>query len=165
MNNQLPTIKTHSAGLFDTVYTKKDLQLFYKEIDQLVDSMFKGQEELEEKMDKILSVDKKKNLFEYLKTSGVKPSSIISVKQELQKIKKMGDALPVVNLVLAVEPTYGIIKNISLWFTKRFGHKVIIDLSLERKLLGGAFISFNGLYKDYTLRTRVDKYFNRQRVA
>lgn len=145
--------------LFETVFTKEDLELFYKEVDQLLSLIFTGPGALEEKMDKIVSADKKNSLINYFKTVNANTSNLIEINQALSKIREIGDAIPIVTLELAFEPTEGVIKAIGYWFLKRLQTKVILDLHLERSIIGGAYIAFNGTYRDYTLQTKINKYF------
>lgn len=147
--------------LFETIYTKEDLLLFYKEIDQLVALIFTGSDSVEQKMDKLISKDKKKSLLHYFKTANVRTDNPVEVNQALSKIQALGNSLPVVSLELAIEPTEETIKAISFWFIRRLQTKVILDITLERRIIGGAYIAFNGTYRDYSLQTKIDKYFGK----
>lgn len=162
MDTQITDIKTENIDLFGYVYTQQDLMSFYKEIDQIMTHMFMGNGNVEKTLDSILSPEKKTAILSYLKQEKVRMENPVDVKVALSNIQKMGNTLPVVKLKLAFEPTGKIIKNISYWFTRRLGQKVILDFSLERHAIGGAFISFGGLYKDYTIKTKIDKYFDKQ---
>lgn len=145
--------------LFSTVYTKEDLLIFYKEIDQLIALLFTGPGELSEKMDQVVAADKKKSLLYYLGATNTRLDNLVDIKEALSKVERLGNALPVVTLELAFEPTESIIKTISYWFVKRIQTKVILDFTLERRIIGGAYVAVNGTYKDYTLQTKINKYF------
>lgn len=158
----LPNSTLEINTLFDSIYTTSELQLFYKEIDQLVSVLFKESQPIEEIMQKLLSPEKKESLLAYLEKSNIDMKNPVMIQEELLKIKKLGNNLPVVHLTLAFEPTTLILKNINLWFLRRLQKKVLLDIVLERTVLGGAFISFDGLYKDYTLKTKIDAYFDKK---
>lgn len=157
-----PNSKLETNTLFDSIYTTSELQLFYKEIDQLVSILFKESQPIEEIMQKLLSPEKKESLLDYLEKSNIDMKNPVMIQEELLKIKKLGNNLPVVHLTLAFEPTTLILKNINLWFLRRLQKKVLLDIVLERIVLGGAFISYDGLYKDYTLKTKIDAYFDKK---
>lgn len=166
METQLPTTKIDPATeLFSTVFTKQDFLLFYKEVDQIMTQMFTGSGNFEETVKSILSPEKNNSILEFLKQESVKMENPVDIKVALSKIQKLGDGLPIISLALAIEPTTSVIKNISFWFTKRLDRKVILDFKLERNFIGGAYISYNGLYKDYTLQTKIDTYFEKQSTA
>lgn len=163
MDQQLPTTTISlETDLFSSVYTERDLLLFYKEIDQIIADMFKGNNTFEQTLGNILSPKKKTSILSYLHHENVNLERLVDVKVALSKIQKLGNSLPVVSLTLAIEPTEKITEDISFWFTKRFGKKVLLSFSLERSMIGGAYVSFDGLYKDYTLKTKIEKYFNKQ---
>lgn len=151
--------KEFLASMFNTIYTKEDLVLFYKEIDQLMTLIFTGSGTVEEKMDQILSPDKKKSLLSYFQATHTRPENVVEVKEALSKVGKLGNLLPVISLALAFEPTESTIKTISNWFLRRLHTRVVLDIALERSVIGGAYISFNGTYRNYTLQTKIDKYF------
>lgn len=147
------------TSLFETIYTKEDLLLFYKQVDQLIALLFTGSGSLEEKMDQLISTDKKKSLMVYLKETNTRTNNLVEVKEKLSEIETIGNNLPMVTVELAFEPTEAIIKTISMWFMRRLNAKVILDFKLERSIIGGAYISYNGTYRDYTLQTKINNYF------
>jgi F0F1-type ATP synthase delta subunit len=159
MNNKIQSINTQE--LFNTIYTKDELLLFYHEIDQLIADLFTGKQGVQEKMNELLSFEKKKNIMYYLTAMQINMGNIVMVKEALAKIQTLGNKIPVVTLQLAFEPTEPIIASFSFWFIKNFGTKVILDIHLERKIIGGALISLNGKYDDFTLETKIDTYFNK----
>ena len=158
MNNKTQQINTLS--LFNTIYTKDELVLFYHEVDQLMAEIFIGNQGLQEKMNQLLSFEKKKNIMYYLTTMQVNTENIVMVKEALSKIQFLGNQIPVVSLQLAFEPTEPIIESLSSWFVQNIKTKVILDIHLERKIIGGALISLNGIYDDFTLKTKIETYFN-----
>ncbi|MBP6913710.1 MAG: hypothetical protein KBC00_03810 [Candidatus Levybacteria bacterium] len=158
MNNKTQQINTLS--LFNTIYTKDELVLFYHEVDQLIAEIFIGNQGLQEKMNQLLSFEKKKNIMYYLTTMQVNTENIVMVKEALSKIQFLGNQIPVVSLQLAFEPTEPIIESLSSWFVQNIKTKVILDIHLERKIIGGALISLNGIYDDFTLKTKIETYFN-----
>ena len=151
-------------SLFTTVYTRQDLLLFYKEIDQFIAELFKGDGTFEEKVNGYLPWDKKDSILEFLKTEKVRLDNPVEIKETMSKIQKLGDALPVVSLKLAFDPPENILKNLSSWFLRRMQRKVVFEIARERAIIGGVYISYNGLYKDYTLRTKMNTYFDKQSV-
>lgn len=151
-------------SLFETIYTVSELQLFYKEIDNTISNLYHENIHLEQVLVDLVSPDKKEKIISYLKTNEVDLTKPIEVQEALLKLKIVGDTLPVVSLELAFEPTEQVLKNFTLWFTRNLKKKVLFSISLERKELGGAYITCDGLYKDLTLKTKVDEYFGRQKL-
>jgi F0F1-type ATP synthase delta subunit len=145
--------------IYSTVYTRQDLVLFYKEMDQVINSIFKTQSSFSESSSAVLGMVKKEKIDNYLLEKKVDLNNPVKLKEALEKIKIIGKSFPVVNLTLAFEPTEKILKDVNIWFIKRLNTKVILEISLERKFIGGAYISLDGKYKDYSLEEKINKYF------
>ncbi len=151
-----------TTNVFNSIYTVSELQLFYKEIDHIVSSLFSDSSSISDILEKSLSPEKKEVIINYLENEHVDIKNPVLIQESLLKLKKEGDKIPVVNLTLAFEPTQSILKNMSLWFLRRIQKKVVLNITLERTVLGGAFISYDGKYKDYTIQTKLNKYFEKQ---
>lgn len=154
----------NDLSLFETIYTVSELQLFYKEIDIIISSLYHENVSIEQILGELVSPDKNEKIIAYLKAHEIDLTKPIEIQETLLKIKAAGNTLPVVSLALAFEPTEQILKNFTLWFTRNVEKKVLFNISLERQELGGAHIAFDGLYKDLTLKTKIDEYFNGQKL-
>lgn len=148
--------------VFNSIYSISELQLFYKEIDHIVSGLFSDSSPVSSVLENSLSPEKKEVVMQYLEQNHVDMNNPVLIQESLLKLKSEGNKIPVVNLTLAFEPTQAILKNINLWFLRRTQKKVLLNITLERSILGGAFISYDGRYKDYTVKTKLDKYFEKQ---
>lgn len=63
--------------------------------------------------------------------------------------------LRVLNLTLACEPTRANILNYGAWIKKNIGKDVIMDITVDSKIIAGAQIAWNGKYKDYAYVQRL----------
>ena len=82
--------------------------------------------------------------------------SLNSLEEYLKNLKE-------INITLAFDPTERIIDNIYAWVAKNVGQDVIISLAIEPRILGGAVLSYKGLYFDYSLSKKLDKAFSENR--
>ena len=64
---------------------------------------------------------------------------------ELDKLKQAALAMPVVRLTLAFEPNRD-------WIVKAVGEAVVLDMAVDKSILGGAIVENAGKYGDYSLR-------------
>ncbi|MGE5041443.1 MAG: F0F1 ATP synthase subunit delta [Candidatus Levyibacteriota bacterium] len=141
---------------FSMIYTKNDLVLFYKEIDQVIADLFKSTEGIKKVLDDQMGHEKSEKIMAFLRASGIDVTNQVKIQEQLQIIKELGNLLPVVSLTLAFEPSAKSTKNISLWFNRNLEQKVLLEISLERGIIGGAHISLDGLYHDGTLKTGIN---------
>lgn len=81
----------------------------------------------------------------------------------LNHIKESLSSAKVVNLTIAIEPSTEIIDRLSLWVKSNLGDESVLDLKTDQSILGGAIISYEGLYKDYSLKNSLEKIFSEKR--
>ncbi|MBU3978588.1 F0F1 ATP synthase subunit delta, partial [Patescibacteria group bacterium] len=70
-------------------------------------------------------------------------------------------SLPMLQLTLAFEPSEAVIDNISRWARQNLAAGILLDLSLDRSVLGGAMIMYNGRFYDLTLRKNLQGIFDK----
>lgn len=71
-----------------------------------------------------------------------------------KKLKKV----EIVKIVLAIEPTVGILNKIRDFFDTNYDQKVIFDYETDKSMLGGIKIIYKGKYFDYSVWTQVHKF-------
>lgn len=74
-----------------------------------------------------------------------------------QQIEKEAGKLQQVIIYLAFEPTQTQIEQIHFWMIKNLPQKVTIDIKIDLTLLGGCALVYKGIYKDYSLRSRIQQ--------
>lgn len=47
--------------------------------------------------------------------------------------------------------------KLGLWLRKNFGADIIAQLKIDPNLIGGCALSWKGIYKDYSLKARIDQ--------
>lgn len=81
----------------------------------------------------------------------------------LHGIKDIVTHVPTVSIYLAFTPTPRFLDRISGWFFENFKEPVLLDLIIEQELAGGAVVAFKGIYKDYSLKKRMEGLFKTQK--
>jgi F0F1-type ATP synthase delta subunit len=69
--------------------------------------------------------------------------------------------LPEVHLTLAFTPTESFRKKISAWLQKEIGRPLFLKITVDKTILGGAIIIYNGRYQDASLRKKLDERLSR----
>jgi len=77
----------------------------------------------------------------------------VQIPPELDKLEETVKKLEVVQLTLAYEPSP---QDIEVFF-KAAGK--ILDISKDARILGGAVVSYQGKYSDYSLKKKLESYF------
>lgn len=89
----------------------------------------------------------------------ISPTDYESAEKILTKLKDELKNLKVMNITVAIEPTQKMISNIFEWVYKNIGQDVILDITKDEKILGGAVVSFEGNYRDFSLKKALDETF------
>ena len=81
----------------------------------------------------------------------------------LNSLENYLKSLKEINITLSFEPTEKITDKIYTWVTKNVGKDVILNFTVSPKILGGATISYKGLYFDYSLEKKLNSAFSEKR--
>lgn len=143
--------------LVKKIRTKEELISFLEEVGRIREIIFKDKElPLSKKVEGKVSPELKE-LIEKLEKE-----KIISENREQQstfweKLEKELQSLPVVKLEIAFSPEDDFLNKISQWFEKELRQKIILDLIINPKIVGGARLEYQGLFRDFSLVKEIDK--------
>ncbi len=65
--------------------------------------------------------------------------------------------LPILTICLTFEPDDTTLSNLGTFTRKMFGPSFMLDIKLEPRLIAGAALIWKGVYKDYSLRQRIEE--------
>lgn len=65
-------------------------------------------------------------------------------------------------IYFAFEPTANELHNVGIWLRKNYGAQFLFDHKYDPTLIGGCALVWKGLYKDYSLKGRIEQ--NRQAI-
>jgi F0F1-type ATP synthase delta subunit len=77
----------------------------------------------------------------------------------LNLIKEKVQSFKFLKLTLAINPSEELVETISYWITKNIGQMVLIDLNFDKSIIAGGLIEFEGKYKDFSIKSKLEKYF------
>ena len=134
----------------ESIKTVEDRDRLYSEIELLSEAIYK-EGELKKALDSQISGTLRNHIAD--------DESRETLSQRLLDLKRALDEFSVVKLTIAFEPTESTIDKLMDFVRNNIGGKTILALHVEPKLLGGAIFEFKGLYRDYTLKTKLEKVF------
>ncbi len=147
-------------GLIDLTLITDDVVKLGEEIDLLLKSLYqleidkfeqnlKGEVRLRVAMEirKLLqgNIDQNKGEIKAILSSGYKAVC----------------SLPVLKLILAFEPSEQVIADISNWARLNLEKGIILDLSMDRSVSGGAVIIYRGKFYDLTVKKKLQEIFEK----
>lgn len=79
----------------------------------------------------------------------------VADKQFLIRLQDAIKNIPVLHLTISFSPTLQLINQISDWLILNMPHHVILDFTIDRTLIGGAKVGFQGKYIDHSLKKQI----------
>ena len=131
--------------LLNDVVTVADRQAFLSSLEHSSDSLFK--------QDGVKSLPE--TLVIFLKANQVDLNDPELVKDFLEIIKDQVRALPQVGLTCAQDWSDSSRQRLLDWFQKSLGHRVVLDLTVDKNLIGGAVVEFTGVRRDFSVQTKL----------
>lgn len=143
-------MKIDITPIIKEVRTKDDVETLHAGIEALEMNLYgAGAKSWNNTFDKILP----ERFSTYLRDSMVG----FSLEQQLEitkvllaDLKKAISKFKPLKIDLAFEPTNEVIEQLNLWIDEKLGLEVVLDISYEKTLLGGARMIFGGRYGDFS---------------
>ncbi len=112
---------------------------------------------------KYVSHDFAVSLIRSFKKNNISWDDQEKTKDFLFGLKKSIEAAKVLKLTLSFKPDSHMVSLFSGHITRTFGQYILLDFTYDPSIMGGAIISFQGVYKNFTLKKRIADVFEQQR--
>lgn len=147
--------KTTPLGvLLEDIYTRQEADILINQLGELIDSLYRSNGAVSEKMDTYLSMSKKESLLAILEKSGVDINNTIHMQAQLNQFKKKISEVPTITLTFAYEPSAGTVKKICSWLSTNLDHRMLLDVEVDEEIMGGVMFTYKGLYRDFSVRKK-----------
>jgi hypothetical protein len=147
-------------GLIDLILTTEDVSKLGEEIDILLKGLYHVESgEFEQKLREEVRLRVAGEIRRLLGGSVVQGEK--EIKAVLSSAYSTVCALPILKLILAFEPSEVVINDISHWARVNLERGILIDLSMDRNLLGGAVIIYKGKFYDFSVRKKLHEIFEK----
>jgi hypothetical protein len=141
----------------DFFTTKAQASEFTTRIATLSEMTYQTNFNLEQVLMEQFGIEKKDKFMRLLQDANVNTQSATTLKAFFDKMREEVAALPVLPLTIAFEPTDQTLKLLSGWINLNVKKQIIFDISVNRHLVAGAAITFNGKFLDFSFKERFDK--------
>lgn len=146
------------------IRSKSDLDQLQNTIGEILTSLFTIKKtKLDTILDKSLHKPLARAVKDAIKKEKITLTDHDKIKEFFQKLQEAVSRLPLVRLTFAFSPSPKILETTSDWAKNTFGHDAILDIEIDEKILGGAIVVYEGIYKDFSLKNRIQKVFNDHR--
>ena len=175
----MPSNSLIYSDFLRSIKTVEESNQAQSELEELLDALFKTQQNSFELALKKIGIQTAENLEKaFLKNNldlGNKSSTFPNdkstiklgdsekvldkemVKDFLEKLKSELEQLKIIKLVVAFEPSPQTVEHIHEWTKSNLGTGFVLDIGFDKALLGGAIITFKGEYRDLTLKKKLQE--------
>lgn len=96
------------------------------------------------------------SVFEQIEKAGLEPTDDQGQLQFLKDLLTYLSNLLRVKVTVAFEPTYSFVMKLNNQISEVLGKKVIVDLTIDESVVGGAVFEFRGKSSDFTLKNKLN---------
>lgn len=156
------TTKTRPISLFDFVLTHEDFVLFNQQLDQVIEHVFDTKTTPESVLSEYLSHEKKQAVIAFAEEEKLPFAQPNQMQTVLDRIKERLAEIPIVEMKVAFEPSERLLNQITNWLNDSNNQRVFVKFVVDRSLIAGAVISFNGNIHDYSVKTQIEQLLSAQ---
>lgn len=135
----------------------EDATGFIEGLQRLSNILFSTQKVNDQAIKEFLGEERAIAVLGYCKNNEISIENTLSFQSFIEKLISEIEQLPKVRLYLAFEPTQDSLKQFSDWFLKEYKVKFLFHIQVEKDIVGGAVMVFNGVYKDYSLKRKLNE--------
>ncbi len=146
--------------LFDILFqlqTKNEADHFLSQTSTLIDSLFNKNINVKDKMDELFPSDMVMSLQNAWKEAGIDTKNIIEIQHFLEELKEVVKHTPVINVTIAFKPKEQTIRRIHAWIASHIKTPLMLNIKVEKEIIGGAIIEFKGKYFEYTVHKALNE--------
>lgn len=143
--------------LVKKIRTKEELIFFLEEITRVRELIFKDKELSLSKRVKGKVGEEFKELIERLEKEGIISENRGQQLAFWEELEKYLQSLPEIKLEIAFLPDDNFLEKVSQWLEKELGRKIILDLTINPKIVAGAIIEYQGNWRDFSMAKEIDR--------
>jgi hypothetical protein len=141
------------SNVFENVKTKDDLYRLKEGLDKLDSAYYKNPGlRFSDKPIENLSLDFYSQLAQLVESYGLE-KVIFDLRKEIELHKE-------IKFTLAFEPASGLAKTICTWVKEKLGERIVIDFDVDKSILCGFVIVYEGRVIDKSLKKPVEEWIN-----
>jgi F0F1-type ATP synthase delta subunit len=143
--------------LSDFFQTKQAAIDFSSRLSAILDEVYKSNFNLENALLEQFGIEKKEKFLSLLRDCNISSQSQTALKTFLGTVQKQIAALPTLSIKIAFEPDSQTVKTISDWFIINMKKQVLLDIAVDKNIIAGCSISFDGAYQNFSIKPRLEQ--------
>ena len=151
------------SDILSNIKTVDEANRFASEIDTLLDALFKTQGNAFEKALNSISAIHKDQLNQTFLKNNINSENQANIKEFLTSLRVEVRKLKTLKLTLAFQASQNLIDNLFAWVVKNIGEGCILDIEIDKAILGGTIIAYEGKYEDLSLKKALEEVLENKR--
>ncbi|MCL4387177.1 F0F1 ATP synthase subunit delta [Patescibacteria group bacterium] len=140
--------------IFANIKTKDSGELFEHELELLLKSLYEGKED---DFNSVLQTKVRAFISNFIREKYSQGN--LEIEDYLKDLLKKTQELPKLKLILAFEPSEEAIDRFYSLAAAACGKHILLDISFDPSLIGGAVIIYKGEYRDFSFKKIFEKEF------
>jgi len=144
------------SEVLEKLKTKEDVDVLRGHLDILVSSLYSS-----DGKKKAIEINERLGVGMAKVLDGILPAGDRDREELLRKLQTELGEVRVLELVLSFDPPGRVIDEICVWVKKNLGTDVVVDISVDRRIAGGVKLTYEGVYRDLSLKKSLSEWFSR----
>jgi len=137
--------------------TKAQASDFASRIASLSEKIYETDFNLEKQLLNEFGLKKKDRFMTLLHENNVSIESNTALKEFFTQMQQQITSLPLLTLTIAFEPNDETMRTLAEWFLLNINKQVVFEIIVDRSLIAGAAIGFNGKEADLSIHDKFSK--------
>lgn len=141
--------------IVEKLYTREQADSLSEEIRNLLNHLFDTNIPFNQKLTSYLSPDTHDRLVRACDKTAIDYHNEAVFEKYLANLREMLKTIPTITVYVAFTPTQRVYEHLSQWLLSTYHKKYLFDVQIKPEILGGAVFVYNGIYKDFSLKSRL----------
>ncbi len=137
--------------------TRSERQEFVTKLNQIIDTIFRTNFQFEKMLLEQYGVEIKDKFITLLSENSLAFQNGSDLKNTLELIRKTAEKLPSIEITLAFNPTENTLNILNDWFLVNLKHQFLLDIKVDKKIIAGISINYNGKFFENSIKPRVEQ--------
>ncbi len=147
-------------SIYENIRTTSERGIAYAAIETIVEALYKKGEDIDNLIETEMPTAVVRPLKQALKQLSEKSPK--TIQSYLEGLTKELTKLRTISLEVAFDPTEETIAVLTAWIREFLGNNIVMELSVDRGLFGGARVSYEGRYKEINLAALIEHTMQKQ---
>lgn len=153
---------TTQIDLSDFFITKSQAEDFKSRLDNIIDKLYSTNFNFEKTLLEEFGIEKKDKFITLLRENKINDLTNTTIQDFLKNVQDTISNIPVMTLTIAFEPNQEILKSLSQWFLFNLNKQIVFDFQIDKKIIAGAAINYDGKFKDYSIKSTFDEIIKKE---